>query len=141
MKAPGNSEEKIMEQNVAGLKASENLIALLYRVADLPLKIYLSPANRFPYLIWIIIKPITIRKRSKTTSRNNFERPLVAGCLSRKAFIEERIFENIWSTDRYLANVNQRYHNVNLIKPKIIHNQFRNYIARLQFSIAISILL
>jgi hypothetical protein len=47
-----------------------------------------------------MINPITIRKRSKTTNRNNFDRPLVAGCLSRKAFIEERIFENIWSTDR-----------------------------------------
>jgi hypothetical protein len=42
-----------------------------------------------------MIKPITIRKRSKTPNRNNFERPLVAGCLSRNAFSEERIFENI----------------------------------------------
>jgi hypothetical protein len=42
-----------------------------------------------------MIKQRTIRKRSKTKNRNNLERPLVAGCLSRKAFIEERILENI----------------------------------------------
>jgi hypothetical protein len=101
MKAPGNSEEKIMEQKCCRIKGKRKPYCTALPIANLPLKIYLSPANGFPYLSWIIIKPITIRKRNKTTSRNNFERPLVAGCLSRKAFIEERIFENIWSTDRY----------------------------------------
>jgi hypothetical protein len=31
MKAPGNSEEKIMEQKCCRIKASENLIALLLK--------------------------------------------------------------------------------------------------------------